>query len=76
MDYRVGLSQVLHAIYEEYENKIWGKWIAIYPHMNEETFISFDDFLDEHKPQKKLQQSDKDRIDRMVDAINAKVVKK
>jgi len=44
--------------------------------MKQDTFISFTEFKEMHKPQKKVAQSDKKRIDKMVDGIRAGVVKK
>jgi hypothetical protein len=71
----MGLRMVVNKINEINENKIWDKWIAIYPNMTQDNFISFDEFKEQHKPKKPLTESDKARIDKMVDSINDKVVK-
>ena len=76
MDYRIGLRQVFYILEKDIEEKLWNKWLAIYPNMKQDTFISFTEFKEMHKPQKKVAQSDKKRIDKMVDGIRAGVVRK
>lgn len=75
MDYRVGIRQVYHELEKEIDNKFWEKWLTLYPNMNKDNFISFTEFKELHKPQKKLIETDKERIDNMVDKIRKKVVR-
>lgn len=42
--------------------------------MSNDNFVSFEEFKELHKPQRKLGQSDKKKIDDMVNKIRAKVV--
>lgn len=72
MDYRIGLNQIIHEMEKEVERMFWEKWLTLYPNMNQENFISFDEFKTMHKPQEKLNESDKARIDRLVDNIRGK----
>lgn len=76
MDYRIGLRQIAHEIEKEIEQKYWEKWLALYPDMRKDTFISFAEFKEMHKPQKELDRNDKVRIDKMVEDIRKKVVSK
>ena len=72
LDYRVGLKQVTHEIDKEIERMFWDKWLTLYPNMNQDNFISFSEFKEMHKPQERLNESDKERIDRLVDNIRGK----
>lgn len=72
MDYRVGLRQVNHELKKEIEQSYWDLWKELYPNMNQDNFISFEDFKEMHKPQERLNESDKARIDRLVDNIRGK----
>jgi len=43
--------ELLDSLHEkEYEEKMWYQWLSVYPHMTQETFVSFGDYLDRLKP--------------------------
>ncbi len=75
MDYRIGFRQVNHEIEKQVEKVLWEKYLTIYPLMNKDNFITFNDFKEKHKPRKKLGASDKSRIDRQAETIRKKVVR-
>lgn len=52
------------------ENKIWDKWLSFAPHIEP---ISFEAYLDKHKPQKKLNKFDKARIKERAENIQRRL---
>lgn len=54
------------------KNKIWEKWLSFAPHIEP---ISFNDYLEQHKPQKKLNKFDKDRIKEKAENIQRRLKK-
>jgi len=69
MDYKIGFKLIDHALEESVENKLWDKWLTLYPNMTSDNFMSFDDFKEEHKPKQKLNKDDKKRIDDKVNKV-------
>lgn len=49
-------------------------WLTLYPKMTPKTFVSFDDFKNPNKEKEKenIKQSDKKRIDSVIDRLIAK----
>lgn len=46
MRYIDGINLINKAIEESEKRKLWEMWLTIYPHMNKETYISFEQFYD------------------------------
>ena len=44
LPFMVGLKFIRKAIDENTDKRIWQMWLAIYPHMTKENFISFEDY--------------------------------
>jgi hypothetical protein len=42
-----GLDFIKKAREKEIEERIWQAWVACYPNMNEDNFVSFEEFKDE-----------------------------
>lgn len=41
-----GINIINRAIQERDKDKLWQQWLVMYPYMDEENFISFEDFYD------------------------------
>lgn len=67
----IGMNHINKAWEQERDKKIWEMWLAVYPHMSEETFVNYYDFKDKilnGKPKK--EQTPKEMMT-MVQILNA-----
>ncbi|WP_157800950.1 hypothetical protein [Bacillus solitudinis] len=54
---------MMEANEQENEKKAWDVWLSKYPHMDEKTFVSFEDFYKNKKEHKKaVKQTDEEVI--------------
>lgn len=49
---------IKNALEKDAEDKLWQKWLAELPHMNEQTFVSFEDYKKKHYKPKNTTQTD------------------
>lgn len=48
LPYLDGLAQIKKAAEQEREQYIWEMWLAVYPYMNEKTFVPFSEYKAKH----------------------------
>lgn len=66
LDYRMGLQYIEKIIRKELDDRMWEKWLALLPHMNDK--VSFDKFKEQHKPKtKKSKKINNDDFKRRID---------
>lgn len=46
MPYRDALRVIAKGREKDFEQRLWNQYVSIYPYMNEENFISFEEFKD------------------------------
>jgi len=52
---------IMKAFEKEIEDRIWQKWLAEFPHMDEKSFISFEQYKDKHfKPHAMTDKTDEE----------------
>jgi len=44
MNFEDGVEMIIKAKERDQEDKAWSMWIALHPHMDEESFIPFEQF--------------------------------
>lgn len=65
-----GLSLIRQALEKEVEEKAWGFWVTLFPHMEPEKRIPFERFMDEIKRKQQPQtMMSKEEIIRRAEAI-------
>lgn len=49
MPFEFAVKAIKHSIEQNNERRVWEQWLTIYPHMNKDNFISFEDFYEKLK---------------------------
>jgi hypothetical protein len=48
LEFKQGLALINKAHEKILDDKMWDKWVSIYPNMDDKTFVSFEDFKKQH----------------------------
>lgn len=62
MPFRKGRKLLITILENEQKEKSWQVWLAKYPQMDSETYISFDEFYRQNKLQKVVKRTDEEVI--------------
>ncbi len=63
---------VLYALEKEKDKKLYQAWVSLYPKMDKESFISFEDFKEKQTSSKKFTEISDEQIEKeMMKVVNA-----
>ena len=62
MDWKSGFDLIFKGYEKQAEERIWQMWLARYPHMNKDNFVTYNDFKEKMKPQEPIKQHSKEEL--------------